>query len=125
MICGGPPAASILFNLPSAKKPMKRPSGDQKGEDEFSVPGSVRTERESSGRRARRLRPEESRATKAMVVPSGETATARSAESSDKTIEDRIGPVVFASRRGKRSTDARPTARTAAIAQAAPSPKRM
>jgi hypothetical protein len=36
----GPPLASILFSLPSAKKPMLRPSGDQKGMLAPEVPAS-------------------------------------------------------------------------------------
>ena len=37
-VTGGPPATSIFFSLPRAKKPMNRPSGDQNGNAPPSVP---------------------------------------------------------------------------------------
>ena len=40
--CGGAPNRSTVFNLPSAKNPMKRLSGDQKGLAAPSVPDMVR-----------------------------------------------------------------------------------
>ena len=39
MIVAGPPPMSMRFSLASAKKPMERLSGDQKGKVASSVPG--------------------------------------------------------------------------------------
>ena len=39
---GGPPAISILFNLPPAKNPIRRLSGDQNGYEAPSVRSSNR-----------------------------------------------------------------------------------
>jgi len=86
-VWGGPPAVSILLSFPSAKNPMNRLSGDQKGNDGFSVPASGSTERESTGRIQRRFLPELSRATKASRRPSGDRATPRRAVFSGRTIE--------------------------------------
>src|SRR6266498_1531250 len=88
-VWGGPPEASIFLSFPSAKKPMKRLSGDQNGKEGFSVPGSGCTASESKGRIQRRFLPEESRATQTSLVPSGERAAARNADFSGRTIENR------------------------------------
>ena len=40
-IWGEPPDRSTVFNLPSAKNAMERPSKDQKGKMESSVPGEL------------------------------------------------------------------------------------
>src|SRR6266545_3960164 len=70
----GPPAASIFFNFPEAKKPIDRPSGDQNGYDASSVPGSARGASSSKERTQRRVLPEASRAEKDRRRPSGERA---------------------------------------------------
>src|SRR5438552_3848989 len=70
---GGPPVASILLSLPSAKKPMKRLSGDQKGEAAPSVPASGCAANEASERTQSSLRPS-TFTTNASRRPSGETA---------------------------------------------------
>src|ERR1700678_326007 len=49
-IWGEPPDRSTVFNLPSAKNAMERPSKDQKGKMESSVPRSWRASRELTGR---------------------------------------------------------------------------
>ena len=56
------------------------------------MPGSGCSTSELSGRIHRRFLPEESLATKANRVPSGERTTARTADLSCRTIEERIGP---------------------------------
>jgi hypothetical protein len=45
-----PPSTSIRLRLVSAKKPIERPSGDQKGRVARSVPASGRAVAESSRR---------------------------------------------------------------------------
>src|SRR6266511_37767 len=90
-VWGGPPEASIFFSFPSAKNPMKRLSGDQKGNEGFSVSGSGCAESESNGRIQRRFLPEESLATKTSLPPSGERAAARRADFSGRTMEKRKG----------------------------------
>ena len=40
MIVAGPPPMSMRFSLASAKKPIERLSGDQKGKIASSVPGN-------------------------------------------------------------------------------------
>src|SRR5262244_1287951 len=70
----GPPVASTLFNLPPAKKPMKRLSGDQKGSCASSVPTRGCALTASSGRTHNRLFPDESVAAKAKRRPSGDIA---------------------------------------------------
>src|SRR6267142_189124 len=57
MVSGGPPCASIFLSLESAKKPMERLSGDQKGKESPAVPSRGRADRESSGRTHRSSRP--------------------------------------------------------------------
>ena len=83
---------SMRLSLPSAKKPMDRPSGDQKGSDGFSVPGSGRATDESRGRTQREFRPEESRATRASCFPSGERARARTVDSPGRRMALRTEP---------------------------------
>jgi hypothetical protein len=68
----GPPDASILFSLPSAKKPRARLSADQKGNIAPSVPGSAWAVGPSKGRSQSRLRPSSPLATNAIRWPSGE-----------------------------------------------------
>src|SRR5262252_8543285 len=91
IVWGGPPEASIFLSFPSAKKPMKRLSGDQNGKEGFSVPGSGCMRSESSDRIQRRFLPEGSRATKTTLVASGERAAARNADFSGRIMEERIG----------------------------------
>src|SRR5947207_15078098 len=69
-VCADPPSTSSRFNLPSAKNPMDRLSGDQKGDDPFSVPFNGRAVVESSGRSQILEVPEV--ATKTILRPSGE-----------------------------------------------------
>src|SRR5262245_39637859 len=71
--CGGPPDASILFNFPSAKKPIEALSGDQKRPVAPSVPASKLGESESSGRTQMECLAPAACATKATSFPSGET----------------------------------------------------
>ena len=47
---GAPPERSARQSLPAAKKPRERPSGDQKREFAFSVPGIARASSSASGR---------------------------------------------------------------------------
>src|SRR5688500_14571715 len=69
-----PPVASTLFNLPPAKNPIKRLSGDQKGSIASSVPESGCAWVDSSGRIHKRFFPDVSVATKTRRRPSGEIA---------------------------------------------------
>src|ERR1700730_15242269 len=104
MVWGGPPEASIFLSFPSAKKPMKRLSGDQKGKEAFSVSGRGCIESESNGRIQRRFLPAGPRPTKGRFVPSGESETARNADFSGRTMEERIGPAnVFTLCPGRRT----------------------
>src|SRR5512144_2845393 len=72
-VCGGPPETAIRFNFPSAMKPRKRLSADQKGRADPSVPASG--SRLVSLRRRTQMRetPVESTALKATQRPSGDT----------------------------------------------------
>src|SRR5207245_1989764 len=97
MVSGGPPCASIFLSLESAKNPMERLSGDQKGKEAPSVPSRGRADRESSGRTHRSSLPSGVRATKASRRPSGDTATGpeemppnRKADFSGGRIEERM-----------------------------------
>src|SRR5262245_44160480 len=72
-VCGGPPDSSILFILPSLKKPSERLSGDQNGDRAPSVPGSAWAVKEFSGRIYSSTFPLESAAPNASRCPSGET----------------------------------------------------
>src|ERR1700693_299133 len=49
----GPPRPLTVFNLPSAKKPTDRPSGDQKGCDARSVPARGSADSDFNGRNQR------------------------------------------------------------------------
>jgi hypothetical protein len=49
IVTAGPPAASILFSLPSAKNARKRLSGDQNGYIASFVPARACAEAPSSG----------------------------------------------------------------------------
>src|SRR5262249_32595676 len=49
-ICTGPPSTATRFNLPSAKKPISRPSGDQKGAYPLEVPAISRASAERRDR---------------------------------------------------------------------------
>ena len=49
-VCGVPPATSSFLSSPAAKNAMARPSGDQKGKEPPSVPGSCCADSESSSR---------------------------------------------------------------------------
>src|SRR5262245_59870066 len=69
----GPPVASIFLSRKSAKKPMERLSGDQKGPLAPSVPASGLDSVESSGRTQSWYLPPVA-AVKARERPSGDTA---------------------------------------------------
>src|SRR5215475_6212318 len=72
-VAGRPPLTSTFFNLPLAKKPIKRLSGAQKGKVAPSVPSSGLASEEASARtQSCTLLPVA--AVKASQVPSGETA---------------------------------------------------
>ena len=58
-VCAAPPAISSRLSLPSAKNPIERLSGDQKGYAPPSVPASGRTEPASSERSHKRGWPSE------------------------------------------------------------------
>src|ERR1041385_5678224 len=74
MTIGGAPAAATCFSLPGTKKPMKRLSGDQNGNDASSVSESCRAADELRGRTQSVDFPVESVATNASIAPSGERA---------------------------------------------------
>jgi hypothetical protein len=82
----------MRLSLPSAKKPMDRPSGDQNGSDGFSVPDSGRATGESRSRSHRKFRPEGPRATRASCVPSGDKARARTVDIPGRRIALRTEP---------------------------------
>ncbi len=69
----GPPEEFIFFSFPSAKKAIKRPSGDQKGKRPLSVPARTCDSRESSARTARSASPPRT-TRKTSRLPSGEIA---------------------------------------------------
>src|SRR5262245_28930920 len=72
-VAGRPPLTSTFFNLPLAKKPIKRLSGDQKGWVAPSAPSSGLASEEASERtQGCTLLPVA--AVKASQFPSGETA---------------------------------------------------
>src|SRR6185436_1480562 len=58
-VTAGEPARSTFFSFPSAKKAMKRLSGDQKGHIAWFVPGRGRVVSESRGRSQSRSSPSE------------------------------------------------------------------
>ena len=68
-VWGGPPDASTFFSFPVTKKPIKRLSGDQKGNSAPSVPGSNCAVSESIERTHRPVA-----AMNASRLPSGEIA---------------------------------------------------
>src|SRR5215510_1425489 len=78
-VMGGPPLMTIFLMAPFAKKPRTRPSGDQNGESEFSVPGSGDAAVPSSDLIQIALPPFGADATRASCFPSGESANIRSA----------------------------------------------
>ena len=71
---GGPPATATFFNLPAAKNPMYRLSGDQNGNVPSSVPGIGVAVCAATGRSQIRYA-NWAPATKTMLRPSGETAS--------------------------------------------------
>src|SRR5205823_2040006 len=68
----GPPLASIRCRRPSAKNAIDAPSGDQKGEAAFTVPGSACASASFIARTQSTVLPVESGATNATRRPSGE-----------------------------------------------------
>src|SRR5215471_11366311 len=88
-ICGAPPSMSILLSLPWAENPSVCPSGDQKGEEAPSVPGSDRDASESRERIHRRDCPSEV-ATNARLSPFGESANAKASRAEGVLISTRI-----------------------------------
>src|SRR5580704_3097832 len=71
----GPPSSLIFFNLPSAKNPIERPSGDQNGKEAPSVPSIGSADNLLSSRTQTRASAFESTATNASFVPSVLSAT--------------------------------------------------
>src|SRR6202521_6358131 len=71
---GGPPEASIFLSLHTAKNPMNRLSGDQKGKAAPSVPARGWGCNESSGRTHKSSFPSGVVATYAKRRPSGDRA---------------------------------------------------
>src|SRR5262245_33739763 len=71
----GPPLASIFLSARSAKNPMYRPSGDQKGRSAASVPAGGRAVESDRLRPQRRLRPAPLQDENTTRVPSGEIST--------------------------------------------------
>src|ERR1700720_3334236 len=85
----GPPRALTVFNLPSAKKPTDRPSGDQKGCDARSVPTRGSADSDFNGRNQREVLPCVSTRISSRVFPSGEILGQRSGRvSGGATIEE-------------------------------------
>jgi hypothetical protein len=72
-ICTGPPAASMVFSLSSAKKASLRLSADQNGPRALSVPGSDRASSDSSERTQMRTGSPRRDALNATRRPSGDT----------------------------------------------------
>src|SRR5579862_3984007 len=72
MVSAGPPVAGTFLSEP-ASKAMKRLSGDQKGAQASSVPGSGCAVGESKSRSQSWERPLASTATNATLLPSGDT----------------------------------------------------
>src|SRR5207244_12217044 len=76
MVFGEPPEAGILFSFPSAKKPMFCESGEKNGNKAPSVFSKRSADSDASVRTHNVLWPVLSTATKASLLPSGETADA-------------------------------------------------
>ena len=72
-VCTGPPAASMVFSLSSAKKASERLSGDQNGPRALSVPESDRASSDSSERTQMRTGSPGRDALNATRRPSGDT----------------------------------------------------
>src|SRR4051812_3431268 len=72
--CAGPPMTSILRILPPEKKPIQRPSGDQKGKVAPSVPANCRDSTSATVRTHRDVPPVGPIDTKAICCPSGDKA---------------------------------------------------
>src|SRR5580698_3167774 len=66
------PLKSTVFNLPSAKNPSDRLSGDQKGKTAFSLPDRMCASNESIGRTHIAVLPSDLLAVKASMLPSGD-----------------------------------------------------
>src|SRR6266403_3217346 len=66
-VTGAPPAVSTIFSFPAEKKATLRLSGDQKGNDAFSLPSKACISPDSRDRNQIR-----SPAPNATLVPSGE-----------------------------------------------------
>ena len=88
-ICGLPPETPIRFSLPSAKKPIERPSGAQNGKLAPSVPVSDLGAAWSNGRTHSRDWPS-SFATNANWRPSGDRANDTGSAVGGVTISTRI-----------------------------------
>src|SRR5262245_49913725 len=88
-VCGAPPPTSIRFNLPSAKYPTDRLSGDQNGVAAPSVPASGCADVADSDRSQRREGPLPD-ATKTIWLPSGESENENGSVVGGVTISVRI-----------------------------------
>ena len=74
MMRGEPPRRSITLSRRCAKKPSRRPSGDQNGKRASIVPGNSFASVDARGRTQSDVRPSLPRATKASCRPSDESA---------------------------------------------------
>src|SRR5579859_5972571 len=81
IVSGTPPAASMRFSFPSAKKPIDLPSGDQNGKTAFSVPRNGSAAGESSRRIHSTGGPSAGFARKTMFWPSGDKTAAADSKS--------------------------------------------
>src|SRR5438094_726337 len=112
-LCAGPPEESIFMSLATVKNPMKRLSGDQKGKSAPSVPANGCAERELSDRIQSCVLPEESVATNARRLPSGDTAKAPNSVFSGGRSESSKG--LECGEPARKCSTARITAASAAI----------
>src|SRR5262245_29022472 len=110
--CGEPPSISNRFNLPSAKKPIERLSGDQNGRAANEVPANGRIEPESSERSHNCDRPSTS-AEKTIFRPSGEIASDVTSLVGGVAISRRISGSVEESRNAHITAAPAATTRTA------------
>jgi hypothetical protein len=115
---GKPPPISMRFSLPSAKNPIDRLSGDQKGEIAPSVPAKGCAVTASSGRIQRRDAPSPE-ATKTSFRPSGEIANERASLVNGVLMSTRIsGSGAGLSRKRIIASDANPSAKIPATLHA-------
>ena len=115
----GPPPALMRFNLPSEKKAISRPSGDQNPPRASSVPGSRRISRLSSERTAIESLPPSSWRRNRMRRASGESAMIpKMTWPEGGWIVKRVSSAGACGRRERSTAPAPMTTASAAIAQA-------